>query len=803
MLGSSGWSLTIFTAPPPRVGVRPVEAPSHCSHVFVIFLAYIFKKDPFKVHQCAVIMHALTTAGSAEFEAMTLLNARILSELLEGTAIRDNPTNDEKENNEEGRNEGKARPADRLREASSRARPTRNGFDVYFLYGLLFDRPPRLCLGPHRPDIPVLLIARASGQSRMYDSQVLELVAGLLVSRISELNAVQLVGVLESYARLPRLRANRVEEDHRNAEGQQSTVSNSLKLTPRQVGGHWVVDSLISVWNILGFFAPPLLSALADELSIRLEDSDNNITATTVSRRKAVTPVEAHRFIVAAASVVDIEKASPELRESLRVCVDRLIKTCLFYTTTQLNSRGCLQLMAALKRLGNYDEKFINTRLLPTLNQHYMKGRSMSSSSSEEGIARVHEGVLIVECLAAIPQTTAMLARLRETIIYDIIEWISSTDLPSTDRSAREFLSIIARLMLSISEGEQSAAYELWEASRSKIARAFEKGLPLSDSELRRLLRICGRVDDSELADAISRSLAVKNDCAEALARDLVTRGGMREIKSPYRSVAELFTYKPLHGIGNMNVAVHETEAQVIYDLPNRGLKSSCEQTILRFSGAKIPLRTVLAQHVSTLESAPLKYLVNGRTVTECSDSPVDIRTFLLQSGFELIGDTGIQAPLWQGVSPQGVTVRICRLFNGRLDGQLLAEKGQAGWEIMRPVLNASTITTARPATLEEATRSEAETQDPQTSWSLVPHRCLVTIQASVPAVKGDANSDGGQSATKMGSSKTTSSVASSSKMGDGLQLLAVARHIERLADIVASEDYATSDVQDTSLEYL
>lgn len=37
-------------------------------------------------------------------------------------------------------------------------------------------------------------------------------------------------------------------------------------------------------------------------------------------------------------------------------------------------------------------------------------------------------------------------------------------------------------------------------------------------------------------------SVLVKGDCAEALGRDLVTRGGMREVKSPCRSVAELFT---------------------------------------------------------------------------------------------------------------------------------------------------------------------------------------------------------------------------------------------------------------------
>ncbi|KAF4711052.1 hypothetical protein FOZ63_025389 [Perkinsus olseni] len=301
-------------------------------------------------------------------------------------------------------------------------------------------------------------------------------------------------------------------------------------------------------------------------------------------------------------------------------------------------------------------------------------------------------------------------------------------------------------------------------------------------------------------------SVLVKGDCSEALGEDLVTRGGMREVNSPRRSVAELFTYMPLHGVGNMNVAVHETEAQVLYDLPNSGIRSSCGETILRFSGAKIPLRTVLAQHVSTLESAPLKYLVNGRTVTECPASPVDIRTFLLQSGFELIGDTGIQAPLWQGISPQGVVVRICRLFNGRLDGQVLGEKGEAAWEVTRPA-KASASPTPNPATLEEACRSASSTTEPEVGWSLVPQRCLVTIQASVPAVKGDANAAAaggeGQLKSVAKASSATSTPTKRSKMGDGVQLLAVARHIERLADIVASENYATSDVQDTSLEYL
>ncbi|EER05788.1 hypothetical protein Pmar_PMAR011837 [Perkinsus marinus ATCC 50983] len=294
-------------------------------------------------------------------------------------------------------------------------------------------------------------------------------------------------------------------------------------------------------------------------------------------------------------------------------------------------------------------------------------------------------------------------------------------------------------------------------------------------------------------------SVLVKGDCAEALGRDLVTRGGMREVKSPCRSVAELFTYRPLHGIGNMNVAVHETEAQVLYDVPNEGVRSSCEETILRFSGAKIPLRTVLAQHVSTLESTPLKYLVNGRTVTECPGSPVDIRSFLLQSGFELVGDTGLQSPLWQGISPQGVVVRICRLFNGRLDGQVLAEKGEAAWEIMRP----ATDQNATPTTLEEASRPVLSTMAPEVGWSLVPQRCLVTIQASIPAVKGDASAVGEGGGQSKSVSKGSSSMPSRSKMCDGVQLLAVARHIERLADIVGSEDYATSEIRDTSLEYL
>lgn len=108
----------------------------------------------------------------------------------------------------------------------------------------------------------------------------------------------------------------------------------------------------------------------------------------------------------------------------------------------------------------------------------------------------------------------------------------------------------------------------------------------------------------------------------------------------------------------------------------------------------------------------------------------------------------------------------------------------------------------------------------PEVGWSLVPQRCLVTIQASIPAVKGDASAvgeGGGQSKSVsvykvfMRSSvlhpyqvsKGSSSMPSRSKMCDGVQLLAVARHIERLADIVGSEDYATSEIRDTSLEYL
>ncbi|KAF4722023.1 hypothetical protein FOZ62_027313, partial [Perkinsus olseni] len=59
---------------------------------------------------------------------------------------------------------------------------------------------------------------------------------------------------------------------------------------------------------------------------------------------------------------------------------------------------------------------------------------------------------------------------------------------------------------------------------------------------------------------------------------------------------------------------------------------------------------------------------------------------------------------------------------------------------------------------------------------------------ASVPAVKGDANAAaaGGDGQTKSvaKASSATSTPTKRSKMGDGVQLLAVARHIERLADI-------------------
>ncbi|KAF4718984.1 hypothetical protein FOZ62_002245, partial [Perkinsus olseni] len=551
--------------------------------------------DKLSVHHCAVLLHALATTGHAEFECMTLLNGRILGEL---EAM--------------GSKEGEV-PRKEDGAAADSGKP--DSEDVVCSDSVALSSS---CMSVS----DCRLIARASGQSRMYDSQVLDVVAGVLVSRLSELHAGQL----------------------------------------------------------LGFLSPPLFSALCEELTTRLA-SDDDLTAGSSRKRKPVTPLEAHRFIVSMAAVVDIEAVDDGLRDALRRCLEKMIKICLYFTTTQLDTKGCLQLMAALRKLKHYDEKFVNTRLLPTLNHHYMKSRA--APAGDDGLARVHEGA------------TAMIARLKETIVYDVIEYIAEADLPSSDRAARELLSVMSRLMACLPSSESSAAVELWEASRPKLVRAVERRLPMSDSDLKRYLRICERVDDEEVA------VLVKGDCSEALGEDLVTRGGMREVKSPRRSVAELFTYRPLHGVGNMNVAVHETEAQVLYDLPNSGIRSSCGETILRFSGAKIPLRTVLAQHVSTLESAPLKYLVNGRTVTECPASPVDIRTFLMQSGFELIGDTGIQAPLWQGISPQGVVVRICRLFNGRLDGQVLGEKGEAAWEVMRPA-KASATPTPNPATLEE-----------------------------------------------------------------------------------------------------
>ncbi|KAF4689494.1 hypothetical protein FOZ60_001618 [Perkinsus olseni] len=637
------------------------------------------------------------------------------------------------------------------------------------------------------------LIARASGQSRMYDSQVLDVVAGVLVSRLSELHAGQLVSVLESYGRLPRLRRpmnGEEEEGHQPEAGNvQLLFEVAASVLPEYLPQlqSFQLCAIAQAYAKLGFLSPPLFSALCEELTTRLV-SDDDLTAGSSRKRKPVTPLEAHRFIVSMATVVDIETVDDGLRDALRRCLEKMIKICLYYTTTQLDTKGCLQLMAALRKLKHYDEKFVNTRLLPTLNHHYMKSRA--ASAGDDGLARVHEGA------------TAMIARLKETIVYDVIEYIAEADLPSSDRAARELLSVMSRLMACLPSSESSAAVELWEASRPKLVRAVERRLPMSDSDLKRYLRICERVDDEEVAEYLL-SVLVKGDCSEALGEDLVTRGGMREVKSPRRSVAELFTVHPdrcsgtgpLHGVGNMNVAVHETEAQVLYDLPNSGIRSSCGETILRFSGAKIPLRTVLAQHVSTLESAPLKYLVNGRTVTECPASPVDIRTFLMQSGFELIGDTGIQAPLWQGISPQGVVVRICRLFNGRLDGQVLGEKGEAAWEVMRPA-KALASTPPNPATLEEMQQSVEHSMPPPSSPDFnLPDRqacrsasSTTEPEASVPAVKGDANAAaaGGDGQTKSvaKASSATSTPTKRSKMGDGVQLLAVARHIERLADI-------------------
>ncbi|KAF4713201.1 hypothetical protein FOZ62_000447 [Perkinsus olseni] len=161
--------------------------------------------------------------------------------------------------------------------------------------------------------------------------------------------------------------------------------------------------------------------------------------------------------------------------------------------------------MAALRKLKHYDEKFVNTRLLPTLNHHYMKSRA--ASAGDDGLARVHEGVLIVECLSAMPQATAMIARLRETIVYDVIEYIAEADLPSSDRAARELLSVMSRLMACLPSSESSAAVELWEASRPKLVRAVERRLPMSDSDLKRYLRICERVDDEEVASILSAEL--------------------------------------------------------------------------------------------------------------------------------------------------------------------------------------------------------------------------------------------------------------------------------------------------------
>lgn len=122
------------------------------------------------------------------------------------------------------------------------------------------------------------------------------------------------------------------------------------------------------------------------------------------------------RFIVSVAMVADT--TSDEVGGALKRCVDNMITKCLYYTTTQLDTRGCLQLIAALRKLKHYNEKFVNTRLvgrsrvrtlvtvffqLPTLNNHYMKSRA-APAGAEEGLARIHDGVLIIECLSSMPQ---------------------------------------------------------------------------------------------------------------------------------------------------------------------------------------------------------------------------------------------------------------------------------------------------------------------------------------------------------------------------------------------------------------
>ncbi|KAF4739548.1 hypothetical protein FOZ62_030172, partial [Perkinsus olseni] len=144
--------------------------------------------DKLSVHHCAVLLHALATAGHAEFECMTLLNGRILGEL---EAM--------------GLNEGEVPE----KEEGAAADSGKADSEVAL---------PSSCMSVS----DCRLIARASGQSRMYDSQVLDVVAGVLVSRLSELHAGQLVSVLESYGRLPRLRRpmnGEEEEGHQPEAG--------------------------------------------------------------------------------------------------------------------------------------------------------------------------------------------------------------------------------------------------------------------------------------------------------------------------------------------------------------------------------------------------------------------------------------------------------------------------------------------------------------------------------------------------------------------------------------------------------
>ncbi|KAF4731126.1 hypothetical protein FOZ62_028789, partial [Perkinsus olseni] len=318
--------------------------------------------DKLSVHHCAVLLHALATSGHAEFESMTLLNGRILGEL---------EAMGSKEGEVPEREDGAA--ADSGKADSEVALPSS-------------------CMSVS----DCRLIARASGQSRMYDSQVLDVVAGVLVSRFSELQAGQLVSVLESYGRLPRLR--RPMNGREEEGGQQSEAGNvqllfevAASVLPEYLPQlhSFQLCAIAQAYAKLGFLSPPLFSALCEELTTRLA-SDDDLSAGSSRKRKPVTPLEAHRFMVSVATVVDIEKVDEGLRDALRRCLERMIKICLYYTTTQLDTKGCLQLMAALRKLKHYDEKFVNTRLLPTLNHHYMKSRA--APAGDDGLARVHEG---------------------------------------------------------------------------------------------------------------------------------------------------------------------------------------------------------------------------------------------------------------------------------------------------------------------------------------------------------------------------------------------------------------------------